>query len=86
MVIRFCRVAGLSLDDIGVVLADRSPGRRVTDELARRQLEIIADQVDALELARRMLESVLVCGCGTLERCECGAMAPVIAELRARLG
>ena len=34
MVIRFCRVAGLSLDDIAVVLGDRSPGRIDTKRVA----------------------------------------------------
>jgi DNA-binding transcriptional MerR regulator len=83
MVIRFCRVAGLSIDDIAAVVADASPGRSATRAIARRQLDRIDAQLEQLALARRMMDAVLACSCATIERCECGAMDGVTAELRA---
>jgi DNA-binding transcriptional MerR regulator len=86
MVIRFCRIAGLSLADIERVVTDRSPDRSVTKGIARDQITLIDAQIVELQLARRMLHAVVDCVCGEVEACVCGAMAPVIAELRNRIG
>jgi DNA-binding transcriptional MerR regulator len=86
MVIRFCRIAGLRLDDIAVVVADRSPGRAMTRDVARRQIEAIDAQIDELAMARRMMASTLACTCPTVDRCDCGAMDDVVADLRRRMG
>ena len=83
MVIRFCRIAGLSIDDIAEVVADRSPRRTRTRAIAERQIATIDAQVQQLALARRMMAAVLACRCPTVERCDCGAMDDVITELRA---
>lgn len=83
MVIRFCRVAGLSIDDIAAVVADRSPTRATTRAIARRQIATVDAQIEQLALARRMMGAVLACSCATVERCDCGAMDGVTAELRA---
>ncbi|MEL6982209.1 MAG: MerR family transcriptional regulator, partial [Actinomycetota bacterium] len=55
MVIRFCRVAGLSLEDVAIVLDDRSPGRASTRDVAARQIERIDAQMAELALARSMM-------------------------------
>ena len=82
MVIRFCRVAGLSLETISTVLADRSPNRTATRKLAADQVLLIDDEIAKMQMARRMMVAASVCGCPTLETCECGAMDDVIVELR----
>lgn len=85
MVIRFCRVAGLSLDDIAVVLGDRSPGRIDTKRVAVEHIATIDRQIDHARLARRMMEAAIACTCAQVDDCTCGAMAPVVRELGTRL-
>ena len=85
MVIRFCRVAGLGLEEIATVLGDESPGRSATKDLARAHIRSIDDQVTKLQMARRMMEAAVNCVCPTIETCACGAMDDVVAELRAFL-
>jgi DNA-binding transcriptional MerR regulator len=86
MVIKFCRVAGLSLDDIAIVLADDSPDRSVTKAIALERLEAIDRDLDDLRLARRMMESASSCTCAQVHDCTCGAMSAVLTELSGRLG
>lgn len=83
MVIRFCRVAGLSLDEIAVVLDDDSPGRSATKAIAARRMDEIDGHLAELRLAHRMMAAAHACTCPSVERCACGAMAPVVAEVRA---
>lgn len=86
MMIKFCRIAGLSLDDIGIVIGDGSSGRSVTKQMARRQIDHIDGQIEELSLARRMMAAVIDCTCTSVEVCTCGAMQAVITDLRHRLG
>ncbi len=86
MVITFCRFAGLSLDDIATVLDDGTPDRQATRDLARRHTAEIDAQIARLRLARAMMAAAGACTCPTVERCECGAMDPVIRRLRRHLG
>lgn len=86
MIIKFCRIAGLSLDDVEIVIDDQSPSRATTKDLARRQLAVIDDQLLELQLAQRMMRAVIECECGEVDACTCGSMTPVITELRNRLG
>ncbi|QGG96781.1 MerR family transcriptional regulator [Actinomarinicola tropica] len=83
MVIRFCRVAGLPLDEIAQVLDDESPGRAATKDIAERRIAEIDRHVAELQLARRMMVAAHACTCPSVEVCGCGAMAPVIEEVRA---
>ncbi len=85
MVIKFCRIAGLSLDQVARVLADRSPQRRTTKQLAHDQIALIDIQLGELQLARRMMEAVTTCVCANVEDCECTAMDAVRIELASRL-
>jgi MerR family transcriptional regulator, redox-sensitive transcriptional activator SoxR len=85
MVIRFCRVAGLSLDDVAVVVADETPEREATRQIARHHIEVIDRQLAQLAMARRMMEAALRCSCPSVDACTCGAMAPVARELRDHL-
>jgi MerR family transcriptional regulator, redox-sensitive transcriptional activator SoxR len=82
MVIRFCRIAGLSLDEIAVVVDDRSRGRTETKRIALDHADRIDAQLAQLRLARSMMRAVAACVCPTPEECECGAMEPVLVRLR----
>lgn len=82
MVIRFCRIAGLSLDEIEQVLADRSPGREATKRLALERIDRIDEQIAQLRLAQAMMRAAATCVCPTVERCDCGAMEPVLRKVR----
>ncbi|MFN8024741.1 MAG: MerR family transcriptional regulator [Acidimicrobiales bacterium] len=86
MVIMFCSFAGLTLDEIAVVVNDESPARGATRDIAARQMAQIDEQITRLKLARSMMEAVTACTCARPESCECGAMAPVIRRLRRHLG
>ena len=85
MVIRYCRTAGLTLDEIAVVLDDRSPGRSITKQLGRERLRAIEDQIAQLQTAHRMVAAAIACGCPTVDVCECGAMDAVRAEIEATM-
>ncbi len=82
MVIRLCRIAGLSLDEIAVVIEDRSRGRAETKRIALDHAERIDVQLAQLRLARSMMRAVAACVCPTVEECDCGAMEPVLVRLR----
>ena len=86
MLIKFCRIAGLTLDHIEQVIADRSEHQTFTKELAKQQLDAIDQQLDELALARRMMQAVAECTCGNVIECTCGGMQSVLDELRSRLG
>ena len=86
MVIRFCRTAGLTLDEIAIVLGDRSPGRSVTKQLGRERLRAIEDQISQLQTAHRMVAAAVACACPTVDVCVCGAMDAVRAEMQALMG
>jgi MerR family redox-sensitive transcriptional activator SoxR len=86
MVITFCRFAGLSLDDIALVVNDDSADRATTRRIAARQVESVDEQIARLKLAKQMMQAVAQCTCANPETCECGAMAPVIRRLRTHLG
>ncbi len=81
MVIRFCKSAGLSLDEIGAVLRDHSPGRTVTKEIAAQRIAAIDEQVAELEIARMLMTSAISCRCQSVEECRCGAMDEAVAVL-----
>lgn len=86
MLIRFCRIAGLTLDHIEQVITDGSDQQTFTKELAKQQLDVIDQQLDELALARRMMQAVTECICGNVTDCACDAMQSVRDELRGRLG
>ena len=82
MLIRFCRVAGLSLDEIAVVIAERTTARAQTKALAARRIEAIDAQLAELELARAMMSAALECSCPGMDECDCGAFAAVVERVR----
>ena len=85
MVIRFCRIAGLDLDDIAKVVNDDSSDQATTKAIAAEHLNAIDRQMEQLTMAKAMMEAALACSCASVERCTCGAMAPVIETYGPRL-
>lgn len=85
MVIRFCKVAGLTLEEILAVLRDRSPGRTTTRRIATDRIAVIDDQMKRLEMARLMLDSARRCRCPSVEDCRCGAMDEAVIRMRSSL-
>ena len=81
MVVRFCRIAGLSLEEIAEVVQDATPNRRRTREIARQRVDSIDEQIVRLGLARDMMVAAIECRCPSVESCSCGAMAPVVERL-----
>lgn len=81
MLIKFCRIAGIKLDDVGRVVRDRSADRRVVKEIARERVTAIDEQLERLRLARSMMDAASRCTCTTVENCVCGSMAPVIEQV-----
>lgn len=86
MLIKFCRIAGLSLDDILLIIADESTDRVLTKRLAAEQLRRIEMQLSELDLARRMMQAASTCSCAAVDDCQCGALSPILTELRGQLG
>lgn len=84
MLIRFCRIAGLGLEEIREVVADDSPGRRRTKEIAAARVEAIDAQLAELQLARDMMRAAVVCTCARPDECTCGAIDHVVERVRAR--
>ena len=83
MVIRFAKIAGLSVHDIAIVLADTSPERERTSSVVRAKLVEIELQLRQLGMAQRMMTAVLSCRCTDFSECDCGALGPIIEEIRA---
>lgn len=74
MLIRYCRTAGLSLDDISRVVADDSTNYAVRRELAHQRVEAIDQQLEQLRVARSMMIAASTCICEDIELCSCGAI------------
>lgn len=85
MVIRFCQIAGLTLDEIVAVLADESPSRRDTKDIAASRIVAIDQQLEQLSLARLMMQSAIRCRCASVEDCLCGAMDAPVDQMLSRL-
>lgn len=86
MVIRFGKIAGLSVSDIALVLADTSPDRVAMKGVVQAHIETIDAQMVRLALARRMLVATMACSCADVAACTCGALGPIIDELRRSFG
>lgn len=85
MVVKFCSFAGMSLDDISMVVSDVGPDRHRTRKLALHHAHRIEGDIATLQLARDMMLASSRCHCHSPEQCTCGAMEPVILRLREHL-
>lgn len=71
-VIRVCKAAGFTLDDIVLLFADRSPGRPDSRALARDKLAEIELRMQELVKAKEIVEWGLQCACPSIDACSCG--------------
>lgn len=70
--IRLCKAAGFTLDEIGVLIGDETPGRPVAQALAHAKLARIDEQLESLSRARAIIEWGMRCTCPSIDACTCG--------------
>ncbi|MEE6163607.1 MULTISPECIES: MerR family transcriptional regulator [unclassified Mycolicibacterium] len=70
--IRLCKAAGFTLDEIGVLIGDETPGRPVAQSLAHAKLARIDEQLESLSRARAIIEWGMRCTCPSIDACTCG--------------
>lgn len=71
-VIRLCKSAGFSLEEVHLLLADDAPGRPVSRALAEAKLAEIDAHIASLARARAVIEWGMGCTCPSIDACTCG--------------
>ncbi len=71
-VIRLCKSAGFSLDEIHLLFADDAPGRPASRALAEAKLAEIDARIASLGRAREVIEWGMRCTCPSIDACTCG--------------
>ncbi|MEZ0051874.1 MerR family redox-sensitive transcriptional activator SoxR [Mycobacterium sp. MAA66] len=71
-VIRVCKSAGFTLDEIQLLFADDVPGRPASRALAETKLSAIDARIAELRRAREIVEWGMQCGCPSIDTCTCG--------------
>lgn len=82
-VIRMCKTAGFSLEEMVMLFADDGPGREASRALAEAKLAEIDQRIATLTSARKVIEWGMACTCPSIGACTCGIHRHVpIAEGR----
>ncbi|MGB0875989.1 MAG: MerR family transcriptional regulator [Mycobacterium sp.] len=71
-VIRLCKSAGFTLDEIQTLYADELPGRPSSRALAEAKLAEIELRISELTRAREIIEWGMRCTCPSIDDCACG--------------
>jgi MerR family redox-sensitive transcriptional activator SoxR len=71
-VIRVCKSAGFTLDEIRLLFGDDVPGRPASRALAETKLSAIDARITELRRAREIVEWGMKCGCPSIDACTCG--------------
>ena len=71
-VIRLCKSAGFTLDEIQTLYADELPGRPSSRALAQAKLAEIDLRMTELGRAREIIEWGMRCTCPSIDACACG--------------
>lgn len=71
-VIRLCKGAGFTLEDIVALFADDAPGRPVSRALAQAKMVEIDSRMAELARARAVIEWGMQCTCPSIDTCTCG--------------
>jgi DNA-binding transcriptional MerR regulator len=71
-VIRLCKAAGFTLDEIQLLFADDVPGRPASRALAETKLAEIDARIAELRCAREIIEWGMRCTCPSIDDCTCG--------------
>ncbi|MDT5173744.1 MAG: hypothetical protein QOG37_995 [Mycobacterium sp.] len=83
-VVRLCKSAGFTLDEIQLLFADEAPGRPASRALAETKLVEIDAQLASLARAREVIEWGMRCTCPSIDSCTCGIHGPPDLRLRRR--
>ena len=78
-VIRACKAAGFSLDEISSLMGDDVPGKPVARALAEAKLGEIDAQMATLVRAREIIQWGMRCECPTIDDCTCGIHHTLLA-------
>ncbi|MDT5147119.1 MAG: hypothetical protein QOC58_1764, partial [Mycobacterium sp.] len=78
-VIRLCKSAGFTLEEVQLLFADDAPGRPVSRALAEAKLAEIDAQMASLARARTVIEWGMRCTCPSIDACKCGVHGAVPA-------
>jgi len=71
-VIRLCKAAGFTLDEIQLLFADDAPGRPASRGLGETKLAEIDARISELQRAREIIEWGMRCTCPSIDDCTCG--------------
>ncbi|MGH3595713.1 MAG: MerR family transcriptional regulator, partial [Mycobacterium sp.] len=71
-VIRLCKSAGFTLEEVQLLFADDAPGRPASRALAEAKLAEIEAQMASLARARAVIEWGMRCTCPSIDACTCG--------------
>ena len=71
-VIRMCKLAGFTLDEIVLLFTDNAPGRQASRALAAAKLADIDSRIASLVSARQVNEWGMACTCPSIGDCQCG--------------
>lgn len=71
-VIRMCKLAGFSLDEMVLLFNDNAPGRQASRALAEAKLAEIDSRIASLVSARQVIEWGMACTCPSINDCQCG--------------
>lgn len=71
-VIRMCKLAGFSLDEMVLLFTDSAPGRQASRALAEAKLVEIDSRIASLVSARQVIEWGMACTCPSINDCQCG--------------
>jgi len=71
-VIRLCKAAGFTLDEIQLLFADDAPGRPASRAVAETKLAEIEGRIAELQRAREIIEWGMRCACPSIDDCTCG--------------
>ncbi|MGH3577937.1 MAG: MerR family DNA-binding protein [Mycobacterium sp.] len=71
-VIRLCKSAGFTLEEVQLLFADDAPGRPASRALAEAKLAEIDAQMASLARARAVIEWGMRCTCPSIDACTCG--------------
>jgi MerR family transcriptional regulator, redox-sensitive transcriptional activator SoxR len=83
-VIRLCKSAGFTLDEIQILYADDLPGRPASRALAEAKLAEIDSRMTELARAREIVEWGMRCTCPSIDACTCGVHSPLVQTAEPR--
>lgn len=78
-VIRACKAAGFTLDEISALMGDDVAGKPVARALAEAKLSEIDAQMASLVRAKEIIQWGMSCECPSIDDCTCGIHHTLLA-------